>query len=246
MTAAGPGFQTLLARVLVRPELLRELHADPDAFAARHGADAEAARRLCRADLGRLDLTARMTVVKRRRDAWRPFPAAASLLPELGWNHDAVRRSGVAEAVDPVRLRERLTALAGLLAAARATAAMAEIIRYEVLLSDLAGRRPAHQGSHPALRPGVAVATFDMPVAKAYRRVLTGRPHTDVPAEVTHYVLRAASGQVRVRQVSAPIRDVLAACDGETSPERVADHLGLPRADVIRLIDQATEQGFLG
>ncbi|SDR04450.1 hypothetical protein [Thermostaphylospora chromogena] len=270
---AARGFQPVLARLLADPGLIDELHGDPEAFAARHGTDAEVVDRLRAIDPARLRLTAALRQKKNRWHMRENFPASAALIERLAREDAvfaaAVERAGLFSGGSVDGFARRLAAFAETLPEEGPTLVLRELIAFELLWREVRERPAASavppgepperasaalQGeasgaagpSAPRLAAGIRLARFAIPVAKAHRQITAGLPPTGIDPEPTCYVLSCDEGlQTRVSRIPPALHALLSLCDGTMGAREIAERLGFALSDVERALRTAREKGFL-
>lgn len=247
------GFQALLARLLTESALATDLRSDPAAFARAHQVSTVQVRKLLEIDQRQLAVATAVTTNKIRQLRQADFPATFVLIHRFERDHavlaGVLAEAGIHSARDARDLIPRLEHVRDALAAADALPVLRDMIGFELLWYGLRTDSVVEMRSPspwPRLAPRTVLADFDHPIAQAHRQIVAGKPAPALPPERTHYLLQPRSGfATRVLRLPALLKQVLAACDGQTAPDVIAARLGLETEAVERVLDQAAAKEIL-
>ncbi|BFP51277.1 hypothetical protein ACWGBY_18040 [Streptomyces griseus] len=247
------GFQPALAVLLSDPRRVEEFLADPQAYGAIHGLEPPVLAALGALDLSRLRTTSSLLRADRQYTARRHYRVTFSLMSLPAFSaevlaHPSARSVYAAERSDA--LSAALLELADRTPPQGPLWQVADMIRFENMWYRLATATrmaavtdPVHSYGHPRLAPNVAVEQFRCRIGELYREVRAGSPPPPAVPAATSYLAQAGSGRgMRLIEIPAKGREVLALCDGTRSTDEIARLTG---ADAEDLIEQARREGFL-
>lgn len=258
--------QRLFAELLVRPDLVAELRADPTSFAREHGVDMRLCGRLADLPEKGMRITAAITRHQRAQKVTVLFPGTFVLARQAGVDAMLLQ---VTEAHGQLSAGAEAVEVGRRLAKAASCAAetddppslLAEMIEFETLCQQAlaSAGAPDASPSPPAPAPGVVFTTLARPLPRIRRQLFDGTPPGD-PAEAgtsassvaarsdsTSYALQAdeRSGQVRCHRLPQRLARLLFACNGIRDLPELSVAADLPESTAAHTLRSMVGKGLI-